>query len=80
MTQQSLEVPAVHCDHCVSSIEGAVAELEGVEDVKVDLEAKTVFVSFDEHRCQLDRIISAIEGQGYDVGPPHPLQIGTRPE
>lgn len=79
MTQKTLEVPAVHCDHCVSSIEGAVQELEGVDNVKVDLDAKTVSVSFDEHRCQLDRIIGAIQEQGYDVGPPGPLQIGTRP-
>ena len=80
MTEKVLEVPAVHCDHCVSSIEGAVAQLPGVSDVRVDLEGKKVSVSYEEDAVGLDAIVAAIEDQGYDVGGPKPMQIGRPPE
>lgn len=73
-------VPAVHCDHCVSSIEGAVAPLDGVDSVKVDLDKKDVTVRFDESRLGLEAIVQAIEDQGYDVGEPKPMQIGRPPD
>jgi len=38
-------VPAIHCDHCAMSIREEVSEVEGVEDVAVDLETKVVTVS-----------------------------------
>jgi copper chaperone CopZ len=38
-------VPAIHCAHCERSIREEVSEVEGVEDVQVDLEAKLVTVS-----------------------------------
>lgn len=80
MAERVLSVPAVHCDHCVSSIEGAVAPLDGVDSVKVDLDQKDVTVRFDESRLGLDKIVEAIEDQGYDVGDPKPMQIGRRPD
>lgn len=81
MAEQTLKVPEVHCDHCVSSIEGAVGRLEGVRQVRVDLEAKAVNVEFDESALALDQIVETIEGQGYDVGDGDGLmQIGKRPD
>jgi copper chaperone len=81
MTEQTLKVPEVHCDHCVSSIEGAVGNLDGVTEVRVDLNAKAVSVVFDESSVRLDKIVETIEGQGYDVGEGDGLmQIGKRPD
>jgi copper chaperone CopZ len=37
-------VPAIHCDHCAMSIREEVSEVEGVDDVAVDLDAKLVTV------------------------------------
>lgn len=37
-------VPGVHCGHCVMSITEEVSEVEGVEDVAVDLETKVVTI------------------------------------
>lgn len=68
MSQKVLAVPEVHCGHCVSSIEGAVAQLDGVETVKVDLGERNVTIDFDDNLVGLDQIVGAIEGQGYDVG------------
>ncbi len=81
MKEQTLEVPEVHCDHCVSSIEGAVAGLAGVSEVKVDLSAKNVKVVFDDGTVGLEQIVDTIEGQGYDVGQDDGLiQLEPRPE
>lgn len=81
MKEQTLQVPEVHCDHCVSSIEGAVAGLSGVDAVTVDLTAKNVKVVFDEASINLDKIVETIEGQGYDVGEGGGLiQLESRPE
>jgi copper chaperone CopZ len=38
-------VPAIHCAHCAMSIREEVSEVEGVEDVDVDLDTKVVTVS-----------------------------------
>jgi copper chaperone len=38
-------VPAIHCAHCAMSIREEVSEVEGVDEVDVDLDAKLVTVS-----------------------------------
>jgi len=38
-------VPAIHCAHCAMSIREEVSEVEGVEDVAVDLDTKVVTIS-----------------------------------
>ena len=37
-------VPKVHCNHCAMTIKEEVGELEGVEDVDVDVDSKRVAV------------------------------------
>lgn len=67
MTQTVLSVPEVHCNHCVSSIEGAVRSLDGVGDVNVDLDSRNVTVQFDEARLEERDIANVIEAAGYEV-------------
>ena len=38
-------VPAIHCDHCAMSIREEVSEVEGVDEVAVDLDSKLVIVT-----------------------------------
>ena len=66
-TQVTLNVPDISCGHCKSSIEGAVAPMDGVTTAEVTIDARTVDVSFDEEAIDLEAIITAIEDQGYDV-------------
>jgi copper chaperone len=67
MPTQTISVPEVHCGHCVSSIEGALNPMDGVSEASVDLESRTVSVTFDDTAVSLDAIVTAIEDQGYDV-------------
>lgn len=67
MTTETITVPGIHCDHCASSLEGALAEVSGVIDAKVNLEPKTIDVSFDDSAVTVATIVKVIEDQGYDV-------------
>ena len=67
MTNEVINVPDIHCDHCATSIEGAVGAIQGVEKVKVQIEDHTVAVTFDDASVDLAAIVTAIEGQGYEV-------------
>lgn len=66
-TQTTLNVPDISCGHCKSSIEGALAPMDGVERAEVTIEARTVDVAYDDASVDLEQIIAAIEEQGYDV-------------
>ena len=66
-TQTTLQVPEVHCDHCKTSLEGAVGDLAGVANVEVSVPDATLEVVFDESTVTLDTIKSKIEEQGYAV-------------
>lgn len=67
MTDVQLQVPEVHCDHCKSSIEGAVGALAGVETVEVSVPDASVQIAYDETSLPLDMIKATIEEQGYAV-------------
>ncbi len=67
MTQVTLSVPDISCNHCKSSIEGAVAPMEGVTSAEVTIDARTVDVTYDDQVVDLDAIITAIDDQGYEV-------------
>ena len=58
-------VPAIHCNHCAMSIREEVSEVEGVEEIDVDLEAKVVTI----HGRELDdaALRAAIEEAGYEA-------------
>ncbi len=66
MTDITLSVPEISCDHCKMSIEGAVGELAGVDRVEVSVDTKMVDVSFDSPTDR-DAVVAAIEEQGYAV-------------
>jgi copper chaperone len=67
MDRVTLNVPDISCNHCKMSIEGAVNDLSGIESAVVDIEGRTVDVSFDSGTQNLESIVAAIEEQGYDV-------------
>lgn len=58
-------VPAIHCAHCAMSIREEVSEVEGVEDVDVDLDSKVVTI----RGLELDdaELRAAIAEAGYEA-------------
>lgn len=67
MTTDTIVVPEIHCDHCRTSIEGALAPLDGVARASVDIDARQVTVDYDETAIDRDALVIAIEDQGYEV-------------
>ncbi|MGX6446347.1 copper chaperone CopZ [Neobacillus sp. K501] len=67
MEKLTLKVNGMSCGHCVNSIEGSVGNLEGVEFVKVHLNAGNVDVAFNPSVVTLDKIKDTIDDQGYNV-------------
>jgi len=67
MVTETISVPEIHCDHCRVSIEGALAPITGVQRAAVDIPARAVTVTYDEASVGRDRLIEAIEQQGYEV-------------
>ena len=58
-------VPAIHCDHCAMSIREEVSEVEGVEEVDVDIESKVVTIRGRELSDAALR--TAIQEAGYEA-------------
>lgn len=65
MTNITLQVEGMSCQHCVNSIEGALKAIGAAG--KVDLTSNTVSVSFDENQIAIEAVKEAIEEQGYDI-------------
>lgn len=67
MNDDTIVVPEIHCGHCKASIEGALVPLAGVGRADVDVEARTVHVTYDPAEVSRDDLVAAIVAQGYDV-------------
>jgi copper chaperone CopZ len=58
-------VPAIHCAHCAMSIREEVSEVEGVDVIHVDLDAKVVTIkglALDDAALR-----AAIQEAGYEA-------------
>ena len=64
MPVRHYRVPDMSCQHCKSTLEGALAGLAGVEMVEVDLKALDVTVTGAASDAE---IRTAIEEAGYEV-------------
>ena len=67
MSNKTLNVEGMSCDHCKMAVTRAVSALEGVSAVDVSLDNNTVTVDYEEGALSLEAIKEAIESQGYDV-------------
>jgi copper chaperone len=67
MEKTILKVDGMSCHHCVNAVTKAVEGLEGVSNVLVDLDAKTVSLEYESDKVTLDSVKEVIEDEGYDV-------------
>ncbi|MGA1841601.1 MAG: copper ion binding protein [bacterium] len=64
---KTIKIKGMSCKHCVMAVTKALNGIEGIKDVKVDLEKGEA--TFDETKSVDMAIISdAIERAGYEVG------------
>lgn len=48
MNQVTYSVPAIHCGHCVHTIQSELIELDGVKSVKASSTTKEVEIVFEQ--------------------------------
>ncbi len=63
-----IKVLGMACGGCKAAVETALGSLEGVSSAEVNLEAKTVRVSYDPSKLARKDLQEAIEKAGYKVG------------
>ena len=62
-----LRVNGMSCDHCSNAVKNGIKELNGIQDVSVDLASKQVSIDFDPSVVNKDAFVSAITEAGYEV-------------
>lgn len=67
MEKVMLNVEGMSCSHCENAIKKAVGALDGVNEVNVDLNGKSVTVEYDAAKVTIDQIKFEIDDQGYEV-------------
>ena len=65
----TLAVEGMHCASCVSTIEGALGSIEGVEEANVNLANQRARVNYRPERVSLGDLIGAVERAGYRAEP-----------
>ncbi len=65
MTTKIYNVPAISCGHCTATIERELKQLDGVLDVKAELEPKRVTV-----QVQDDQVLPEVEETLTEIGYP----------
>ncbi|HLG72931.1 MAG TPA: heavy-metal-associated domain-containing protein [Chloroflexota bacterium] len=67
MTQATLSVPNISCEHCEHTIKETLGALSGVGDVAVSIPEKTVSLQYDDAVVQMDDIKAALAEEEYPV-------------
>lgn len=68
MTERTVDVPAIHCGHCVRAIAMEVEEVDGVVSIEGDPATKKVTVRF-EPPATWEAIAAAMTEAGYPPAP-----------
>ena len=64
---KNIKIKGMSCHHCVMQVTKALSSIDGIKDVKVDLESGQA--SFEETKPVEAKIIAdAVKKAGYEVG------------
>lgn len=61
----TLSVPGMTCAACPITLKKALNKVEGVENIKVDLEEKKALVTFDDAKTNVQALLEATKNAGY---------------
>lgn len=63
---ETLKIEGMECDHCVLRVGRAIASVQGVIEVDVNLETKEAVVEFEEAKTDLKKIKAIVRKAGYE--------------
>ena len=64
---RTLPVIGMGCSMCASRVEKALREVEGVENVVVNLSKSNAEITFDSELCTVEILQQAVRDAGYDM-------------
>lgn len=67
IASRSYSVDGMSCEHCRAAVSDALAAIEGVDEVAVDLAAGRVEIRGRD--LSDEAVQAAVEGAGYELGP-----------
>ena len=67
MATTTLNVPDISCEHCEKTVTEALSPLAGVRDVRVDIPAKQVHVTYDDGLVGIDKMREVLKEEDYPV-------------
>jgi copper chaperone len=67
MTQESLKVEGMTCQHCVETITEGLGTIVGINKVAVDLYKKEVHIGYNEEETNLKEISFKIVEMGFEL-------------
>ncbi|MFS0885708.1 heavy-metal-associated domain-containing protein [Aeromicrobium sp. 179-A 4D2 NHS] len=73
-TTTTYDVTGMTCGHCAAAVTQEVSQIEGVEDVKVDVESGKVVVTSAAPLAH-DDVVAAVDEAGYALKRPGELPV-----
>jgi copper chaperone len=67
VTTATYTAPAISCQHCQRTIEGAIGALAGVEAVHVDIPTKRIEVRYDPAQIDEAQLVATLDEEGFPV-------------
>lgn len=65
MARTKLNVTGMTCHHCARAVTSALEGVDGVRSARVDLDALTALIDYDEARTDPQRLAAAVAEAGY---------------
>lgn len=66
-TKTEIKISGMSCAHCVARVEKSLKDVDGVKEVKVDLETGKATVKYDPKKVEPSKLEDAVKEAGYDV-------------
>ena len=66
-TKAEIKISGMSCAHCVARVEKSLKNVDGVKEVKVDLETGKASVKYNPKKVEPSKLEDAVKEAGYDV-------------
>ncbi|MBE0440701.1 MAG: heavy-metal-associated domain-containing protein [Psychrobacter sp.] len=62
-----IKIDGMTCGGCVASVYNATADIDGLNDISIELIDNQATVTFDDSKTDAEAIVSAIDDAGFDA-------------
>jgi len=67
MGKTTFNIPSMSCVSCSSKIKNGLMEMNGVENVSIDLKSQNVTVDYNSQDIEPEDILKCVKDMGYEV-------------